>query len=118
MLRCAPEPRQALIPLRSSTACAVDVPWARTPLSQRESLHTHTISMTSLFVIVATLDSRINDLTGNYAENDIYYLEICVLSTICRNRDELFRANRGSMFRCHFDVGGFEKLQRDLMRWG
>ena len=55
---------------------------------------------------------------GTYAENDIYYLEVCVLSAICSNRNELFQANRGSLFRCRFDKAGYAKLQQQLLQWG
>lgn len=55
---------------------------------------------------------------GNYAENDIYYLEVCVLSAVCRNRDELWRAEVGTVFRCHFDETAYAAMQGKLMRWG
>ena len=48
----------------------------------------------------------------------VAYLEVCVLSAICSNRNELFQANRGSLFRCRFDKAGYAKLQQQLLQWG
>ena len=55
---------------------------------------------------------------GNYAENDIYYLEVCTLNEVCANKRELFSVDRGDLFRCHLDRKGFESMQQGLMRWG
>ena len=41
---------------------------------------------------------------GDYAENDIYYLEVCVLSEICANSDEMWRAAMGDTFRCQVSI--------------
>ena len=55
---------------------------------------------------------------GTYAEDDIYYLEVCVLSAVCANREEIFSAGVGGVFRCRFDEAGYAELQEKLMRWG
>ena len=31
-------------------------------------------------------------------ENDIYYLEVCVLNEMCKNRDEIFTKEHGESF--------------------
>jgi hypothetical protein len=54
---------------------------------------------------------------GYYSENDIYYLEVCVLNEICANRDELFRLDRGGHFRCQYDSAGHAELRDGLLRW-
>ena len=54
---------------------------------------------------------------GAYAENDIYYLEVCVLNEVCSNRKRLFALDRGDYFRCEFDQKGYESMQEGLMRW-
>ena len=55
---------------------------------------------------------------GDYAESDIYYLEVCVVNEICSNRAQLFSLSRGQNFRCQFDAAGYKSMQQALMRWG
>ena len=47
---------------------------------------------------------------GDYAENAIYYLEVCILNEICGNRDELFGTPMGQPFYCQLDLGGYQAL--------
>ena len=54
---------------------------------------------------------------GYYSENDIYYLEVCVLNEICSNRNALFSARVGEHFRCAYDVAGHTALREALLRW-
>ena len=53
--------------------------------------------------------------TFGYANDDIFFLEICMFSMICANRESLFRVGRDQAWHC--DVGdgsGFRELQRLL----
>ena len=54
---------------------------------------------------------------GYYSENDIYYLEACVLNEICANRRELFSVERGARFRCEYDPAGHKGMQEALLQW-
>ena len=54
---------------------------------------------------------------GYYSENDIYYLEACVLNEICANRRELFSVERGARFRCEYDPTGHKGMQEALLQW-
>ena len=55
---------------------------------------------------------------GYYSENDIYYLELCVLNEICANRDELFSLDVGDHFRCQYDAQGHAAMRDEgLLRW-
>jgi hypothetical protein len=51
---------------------------------------------------------------GDYAESDIYYLEVCMLNEVCRNQNDLFVVDRGEAFVCDFDEAAFRKVERDL----
>jgi len=44
-----------------------------------------------------------NSRPGYYIENDIYYLEVCVLSEMCSNHEEIFKLGVGESFYCQFD---------------
>jgi len=46
-----------------------------------------------------------------YASSDIYYLEICMYSMLCKNRDELFDLQVGEEWECAMDPDGFQELQ-------
>ena len=50
----------------------------------------------------------------HYAVSDVYFGEVCVLSTICRNSWQLFSVERGEDFECDFDEEGFRRLQASL----
>jgi len=50
----------------------------------------------------------------HYAVSDVFYGEVCVLSTICRNAWQLFSVDRGESFVCEYDVDGFHKLAAAL----
>lgn len=54
---------------------------------------------------------------GTYAENDIYYLEVCTLNEVCSNTDELFALNEGDPFYCQFDTSKYTEMQRVLRQW-
>ena len=55
---------------------------------------------------------------GDYAENDIYYLEVCVLSEICANSDEMWRAVMGDTFRCQVSIEKYRSMQDALQMYG
>jgi len=50
-----------------------------------------------------------------YANDDIFYLEVCVLATICKNSDELFTMEANEMFVCDFTYEGLSELE-ELIR--
>jgi len=50
----------------------------------------------------------------SYANDDIFFLEVCIYAKICRNRDKLFRLRRGEFFICDVDEEGFRDLQHLL----
>ena len=48
---------------------------------------------------------------GNgYAISDVYYAEVCVVSHMCKNREQLFRLGYGDPFECDFDQRAFDEL--------
>ena len=53
-------------------------------------------------------------LETGFANDDIYYLEVCLFSMICANRKELFEVDALDDFACSFDAAGFDRL-RDLL---
>jgi len=57
-----------------------------------------------------------NAQPGWYVENDIYYLEVCVLSEMCSNYEDIFRKGHGDSFFCAFDPARWAVLGRDLSR--
>ena len=44
-----------------------------------------------------------NSRPWSYIEDDIYYLEICVLNEMCSNYEELWEIGVGESFFCKFD---------------
>jgi len=44
-----------------------------------------------------------NSRPDSYVENDIYYLEVCVLNEMCSNHNAIFERNAGESFFCKFD---------------
>lgn len=50
-----------------------------------------------------------------FANDDIYPLEVCLYSQVCKNDDELFNIEAGDPFVCDIDVPGFHHLQSMLM---
>ena len=55
---------------------------------------------------------------AGYANDDIFYLETCILSKICSNADALFRLGVGELFSCELKAQGVHDLQRLLVRTG
>ena len=50
-----------------------------------------------------------------YATDDIYYLETCIFSQVCRNSDELFKLAVGDVFICDFSHEKFAELKELLL---
>ena len=50
----------------------------------------------------------------HYAVSDVFYGEVCVLSSICRNAWQLFSVGRGEPFVCDFDEAGYRELAAAL----
>ena len=46
-----------------------------------------------------------------YSNDDIYFLEVCMYSKMCSNREELFRVEAKERFTCEVDPAGFRELQ-------
>jgi len=50
-----------------------------------------------------------------FANNDIYYLEVCLYSQVCSNREQLFTLGRGDPWECGLDPDGFAELKGWLL---
>lgn len=50
-----------------------------------------------------------------YANDDIYYLESCFFSMLCRNRDQLFKIRYAQDFVCDLDEGKFWEIAHLLL---
>ena len=50
-----------------------------------------------------------------YSNDDIFFLEVCIYSKICANRDELFRLGASEMFTCRVSDAGLTELQQLLV---
>mmetsp|Transcript_39965 Transcript_39965/g.97062 ORF Transcript_39965/g.97062 Transcript_39965/m.97062 type:complete len:464 (+) Transcript_39965:28-1419(+) len=57
---------------------------------------------------------------SGYASGDIFYLEVCIYSRICGNRNSLWYLNAGEPWQCELKYfGGFKNLYENLLdqRW-
>ncbi|KAL1508267.1 hypothetical protein AB1Y20_004383 [Prymnesium parvum] len=59
--------------------------------------------------------NRRSDRTG-WANDDIFFLEVCLFNQICSNGPELFRLSAGEEFQCRFDPSKVTELQSILAR--
>ena len=50
-----------------------------------------------------------------FANDDIYYLEVCLFSQVCSNREKLFELTPMDSFVCGLDSEGFRELQELLL---
>ena len=57
-----------------------------------------------------------SDSQLNYAVSDVFFAEVCLLSRLCANSDQLFRTRVGEIFTCDFDRDGFVRLANDLLQ--
>lgn len=51
---------------------------------------------------------------SHYAVSDVFYGEVCMLSTFCRNAWQLFTVSRGEEFVCDFHEDGYRELVNAL----
>ena len=51
----------------------------------------------------------------HYAVSDVFFGEVCVLSTICKNAWQLFSVRRGEDFVCDYDEDGYRELVAGLL---
>ena len=51
-----------------------------------------------------------------FASDDIFYIEVCLLSAVCSNSEEIFRVQRGERFDCDFSEEKFRELQAVLLQ--
>lgn len=48
----------------------------------------------------------------HYAVSDVFYVEACLISAVCKNRNELFTTlGVGEDFVCDFDEEAYDQLQ-------
>jgi len=59
-------------------------------------------------------DNFCSDTVG-FANDDIFYLEVCLFSQVCSNAQQMFKLGVGDRFVCDFDRLGFEELKRQLL---
>lgn len=52
---------------------------------------------------------------GGYGSSDIFFLESCVYSMACLNRDEFWALDAEQDFECVLDVDGYRKLQHFVL---
>jgi len=50
-----------------------------------------------------------NSRKGYYVEDDIYFLEVCTITEMCSNGDEIFHLKVGDKWRCQFDPASWAK---------
>ena len=55
------------------------------------------------------------DPATHYANDDVFFLEVCVFNRICRNAAELSRLNRSTDFACEFSAEGLRELRSVLL---
>ena len=50
-----------------------------------------------------------------YASSDIFFLESCVYSMMCKNRDEMWNLEVEDDFQCDMDWKGFQRMRDYLL---
>ena len=53
-----------------------------------------------------------------YEENDIYYLEVCILNEMCRNYAEMWTKKREDSFFCKFDAKRWANASKAMRALG
>ena len=51
-----------------------------------------------------------------FASSDIFFLEVCFYSMMCRNREDFFNLQPWQDFYCQMDWEGFEKMRNYLLK--
>ena len=54
---------------------------------------------------------------SGYGTNQIFYLEVCIMTKLCRNKENVFELRVGEEFHCDFSADGARELQRILTVW-
>ena len=49
-------------------------------------------------------------ITQSYAVSDVFYVEACLISRVCTNRDQLFKLGVGQDFVCELDRKAYGRL--------
>ena len=52
---------------------------------------------------------------ARYAVGDVFYLEVCMLSQVCKNAHELFTVGVGAYFECELEPGRVDELKAILL---
>ena len=52
----------------------------------------------------------------HYAVSDVFFGEVCILSTICKNSWQLFTVRRGERFDCDYYDAGYQTLVAGLRK--
>ena len=87
-----------------------------------------TIDANEFWLVAENIDSGVHPLGAcnsyapagcddgfGYSSSDIFYLEVCIYSTICSNNVKLFELDVGETFRCELNPVGFDKLRGWLL---
>eukprot|EP00966_Prymnesium_polylepis_P104302 2415656-Prymnesium_polylepis.1 len=105
--RCAPVDRAAL----SHTGLQRPVP----PLVCRRAPKTVAMDGWPPFGQCSGFTNSGCNTWDGFANDDIFYLEVCLFSQVCANSEQLFQIDVGERFVCDFSADGFEQLQAWLL---
>lgn len=53
---------------------------------------------------------------GKFAVGDVFFAEVCLVDSLCRNGDAIFALGKGELFECDFDPDAFLKLADDFRK--
>jgi len=70
------------------------------------------------FGVCSGYTNKACDDWSGFANDDIYYLEVCLFAQVCENADEMFRVEQGNPFYCDFSATGLEELRGWLLGGG
>mgnify|MGYP006154879403 CR=1 FL=1 len=56
----------------------------------------------------------VNCVNG-FATDDIFFLEVCLFSFVCKNKEELFEIEEKQFYVCDYDEDAFDELQTLLL---
>jgi len=48
---------------------------------------------------------------NGFATDDVFFLEVCLFSFLCKNNEELFTLEVGAFYVCDFSADAFDELQ-------
>ena len=52
---------------------------------------------------------------NGFATDDVYFLEVCIFSFVCKNNVDLFKLSPRDFYVCEFDGDAFDELQTILL---